>query len=104
MDYDLLVSYIEDFMAKEGIPGLSVAIRKEGEEVFSRAFGLRSDKGDSLQPDDIFGIDSITSANSTSVVSGTGGTFQATAAGTAPIGWSLKGESTGVNPLLSLQN
>ena len=38
----------------------------------------------------------ITSANNTAVVSGTGGTFQVTATGTAPISYSLTGAPTGV--------
>ena len=38
----------------------------------------------------------ITSANSTSVVSGTGGTFQVTATGTTPITYGLTGAPTGV--------
>ena len=39
---------------------------------------------------------SITSANSTSVVNGTGGTFQVTATGSAPITYSLSGAPSGV--------
>ena len=39
----------------------------------------------------------ITSANSTSVVNGTGGTFQVTATGAAPITYSLSGQPSGVS-------
>src|SRR4051812_31452727 len=56
-----LESYITKAMHDWGVPGLAIAVVKGDEVVYAHGFGVQSlDSKDSVTPDTIFGIGSVT--------------------------------------------
>jgi len=63
VDYRLLSNYIDKAVTDFEVPGLAIAIVKDGEVVFSKGFGDRNEKTKQpVDPQSLFGIASISKA------------------------------------------
>lgn len=51
--------YVAEIMKEKEIPGLAVAMTKDGEIAYKKGFGVRNEAGDPVTADTIFGIASI---------------------------------------------
>lgn len=60
-NFELVESFILDRISKTRIPGLSIALVKDGEVIYSKGFGFRDvDSGLPATPNTIYGIGSVT--------------------------------------------
>ncbi|QNK90635.1 serine hydrolase domain-containing protein [Sporosarcina sp. FSL K6-1540] len=61
MQWEQFEKFIEEVMEKEQIPGVAVALSKNGQPIYERGFGTRNfETNEPVTPETIFGIASIT--------------------------------------------